>query len=213
MHIGKRIKEVREKRGKTLLEVANQLGVAEATVQRYESGNIKNLKLDTITKIAMYLNVNPMYLMGWEEKEKDLQLLSDYRYFPTPISAGLPLEVDCITENNVEKISIPDSVMGKWAGRSDIFIMRINGDSMNKVMPHNSLIAVKPVQLSELKNDDIVVYSDGGDYAVKRFYQRGNEVAFKPDSNDVMFSEYRTTIDNEDLKIHGKVVLYIVELD
>ncbi|MDI5788751.1 S24 family peptidase [Bacillus licheniformis] len=47
--------------------------------------------------------------------------------------------------------------------------MRINGDSMNRIMPHDSLIAVRPVPLSNLRDGDIVVYSDGGDYAVKRF--------------------------------------------
>ena len=36
-----RIKERRQELGMTLLEVATQLGVKEATMQRYESGEIK----------------------------------------------------------------------------------------------------------------------------------------------------------------------------
>ena len=40
-----RIKERRLASGFTLLEVAEMLGVKEATMQRYESGEIKNMKL------------------------------------------------------------------------------------------------------------------------------------------------------------------------
>lgn len=48
-----------------------KIGKTEATVQRYESGNIKNLKNDTIESIATALNVNPAYLMGWVEENDD----------------------------------------------------------------------------------------------------------------------------------------------
>lgn len=61
----KRIKEIRLQRKLTLLEVANHLGISEATAQRYESGEIKNLKYDTIVALAELLNVSPAYLMGW----------------------------------------------------------------------------------------------------------------------------------------------------
>src|SRR5690625_2315088 len=128
MNIGDRIKEVREEKNKTLLDVANHLGVTEATVQRYESGNIKNLKLNTISKIASYLKVNPSYLMGWQSTKENILIKSQYNFFPTSISAGLPIEVSGITEKDIEKISIPDIVMGKWAGNRDVFITHINGD-------------------------------------------------------------------------------------
>lgn len=64
----KRIKELRLKNKLTLLEVANALGVSEATAQRYESGEIKNLKYDTIVALANLFRVTPSYLMGWEEE-------------------------------------------------------------------------------------------------------------------------------------------------
>lgn len=62
-----RIKEMRKKKGLTLLEVAEYLGVKEATVQRYESGSIKNLKHETICKLADLFGCDPRYLMGWTE--------------------------------------------------------------------------------------------------------------------------------------------------
>ncbi len=214
MNIGQRIKKARESKGKTLLEVANNLGVTEATVQRYESGNIKNLKLDTISEIAMFLKVSPAYLMGWKDSTEDFTRESNYTYYPVSISAGSPFNVDGITK--AEEITIPDAVMGKWAGSEDICIMRVNGDSMNKVIPDQSLIAVKEIDTHSLKSDDIVVFSNDNDYSVKRFFddEVNEKFIFSPESTDRSFTDYTVDYrDAQDLKIHGKVVLYIVEMD
>lgn len=71
--INDRIKAIRIKNGFTLLEVAEYLGVKEATVQRYESGNIKNIKHDIICKLADLFNCNPAYLMGWTADCHEIQ--------------------------------------------------------------------------------------------------------------------------------------------
>lgn len=62
-----RIKQRRLTLNLTLLQVAEQLGVKEATVQRYESGDIKNIKHETISQLAEILRCSPAYLMGWEK--------------------------------------------------------------------------------------------------------------------------------------------------
>lgn len=67
--LNEKIKEFRQNRGLTLLEVAEYLGVKEATVQRYESGNIKNIKHETICKLADLFVCDPCDLMGWEAPE------------------------------------------------------------------------------------------------------------------------------------------------
>lgn len=66
--INERIKEMRSKRGLTLLQLGNAIGVKEATAQRYESGEIKNIKHETIVAIANALNCSPSYLMGWTDE-------------------------------------------------------------------------------------------------------------------------------------------------
>ena len=71
MCFSKRMKQSREKQGMTLAELGRKNGKTEATVQRYESGNIKNLKNDTIESIATALNVNPAFLMGWIEEVEE----------------------------------------------------------------------------------------------------------------------------------------------
>ncbi|OAA93047.1 helix-turn-helix domain-containing protein [Clostridium coskatii] len=71
MEINEKIKNRREELGLTLQEVGEYLGVSKATVQRYESGEIKNLKLGTIEKLAQILKISPSYLMGWNDPEEN----------------------------------------------------------------------------------------------------------------------------------------------
>lgn len=66
--LNERIKERRLAKGLTLLEVAEKLGVKEATAQRYESGAIKNIPYETVEYLATILDCSPEYLMGWTNR-------------------------------------------------------------------------------------------------------------------------------------------------
>jgi transcriptional regulator with XRE-family HTH domain len=57
----------RKELGLTLSQIADQMGVTEATVQRWESGNIKTIRHEKIAKLAEVLDVNPATLMGWDD--------------------------------------------------------------------------------------------------------------------------------------------------
>lgn len=80
-----RIKQRRLQLGYTLLYIAEELGVKEATMQRYESGEIKNIKHETIVQLSEILHCSPSYLMGWQDStscnisEEEEKLLSVYR--------------------------------------------------------------------------------------------------------------------------------------
>lgn len=67
MEIQDRIKERRKSLGLTLKDVAKALGVTEATVSRYETGEIRNVKLNNFAELARVLKCTPGYLMGWED--------------------------------------------------------------------------------------------------------------------------------------------------
>lgn len=72
-----RIKARRLELGMTLEELGNKIGVKKATIQRYESGKIKNLKRKTIMQIAKALETTPAYLMGWAEENECATLEGD----------------------------------------------------------------------------------------------------------------------------------------
>jgi len=212
----KNLRYLRERNNMEQMDLAEELGRKSASsISEWEKGKYTP-KMKVLSEIAKIFNVNIDDLM-----EKDLSnpssqsqkvfAVSRYRHFDTPISAGLPDHVDAVTD--ADTIELPDSVMGKHAGQRDIFITRVNGESMNRIIPDGSLIAVKPIDVHQIKQGDIVVYSDNGDYSVKRFYKNDDQLIFRPDSNDDSFFDYITSTNNSNLVIHGKVVVYIVELD
>ncbi|MDP4095443.1 helix-turn-helix domain-containing protein [Paenibacillus sp. P96] len=63
-----RIKARRIALNLTLQDVADFLGVKEATAQRYESGEIKNIKHEIVASLAELFKCTPAYLMGWSDE-------------------------------------------------------------------------------------------------------------------------------------------------
>lgn len=76
VRLPERIRERRKEQGMTLLQLAEKMGVKEATVQRWESGNIKTIKYETVEMLAEVLHCSPSYLMGWDI-EKDPANMND----------------------------------------------------------------------------------------------------------------------------------------
>lgn len=62
--LGSRIKARRKELDLTLQNIADEIGVAKSTIQRYENGNIETIKLPVVEAIARVLKVNPSYLLG-----------------------------------------------------------------------------------------------------------------------------------------------------
>jgi transcriptional regulator with XRE-family HTH domain len=68
MIVNDRIKEMRNKYGYTLLQIADRLGVSEATAQRYDSGGIKNIPYAHIEALSEMFNCDPAFLTGWTDR-------------------------------------------------------------------------------------------------------------------------------------------------
>src|SRR5699024_8533633 len=131
------IKNLRLEKKMSLATLSKRVGMAKSTLSRYEGGE-RDFPINDVGKFAEALGTSIEYLLGINEVKRPSQ--TEYNYFPVGVAAGLPENIESV---NAEKISIPDSVMGKWAGQSDIMVMRVNGESMNKTIPDQSLIAVK----------------------------------------------------------------------
>ena len=63
------LKQRRIELGLTMLDVAKLVGVSEATISRYESGNIKNMRRDRIEKYAKALQVNPSEFLDINDEQ------------------------------------------------------------------------------------------------------------------------------------------------
>lgn len=99
MNIGDRIKHRRLELRMSGEELAKRLGKNRSTVFRYENGEIENLPLDVLEPIAKALQTTPQYLMGWEEVQKNNDIIADIVVklrtddeFLSLVSALLPLD-------------------------------------------------------------------------------------------------------------------------
>lgn len=59
MKVGERIKTYRLERGWTQEELGKQLGVGKAAIQKYESGQVQNLKSATIKTLCEIFDAQP----------------------------------------------------------------------------------------------------------------------------------------------------------
>ena len=129
--IQERIKEQRKKMNMTLAVLADCIGVKEATVQRYESGAIKNIKYETITAIASALNCSPVYLLGWTDD-------------PTPVEDGVKETVTHVafTESgNYEVVRFPDAIMKDDGTILDL--RSLSREEQNEIISYIEYILIK----------------------------------------------------------------------
>ncbi|MBC2575764.1 LexA family transcriptional regulator [Peptostreptococcus canis] len=202
----------------TQYSLSKRTGINKGSLSSYLSGKYLP-KQDKIQIISKALNINPEWLMcnsNVIEYHNDNTNCSTnrYSYVENSVSAGIP---DIIEANSyLEKIELPDIFLGRYAGRKDIIVMKVNGDSMNRVIPDGSfIILLTNISLNNLSDHDIVVFNYEYNYSMKRFInnKKDRKYIFRPDSFETCFEDIIFDYDNCDgLTIIGKVIMYNVLL-
>lgn len=77
MKIGQRIKERRKELKMSADELGRKLGKDRSTIYRYENGDIENMPLDILPELANALEMTQQDLMGWENIQKNNDVVSD----------------------------------------------------------------------------------------------------------------------------------------
>lgn len=72
------IKSKRLELGLTMKQVADAVGVSEATISRWESGDIANMRRDRIFALAKKLGISPLTIMGEEPKPVGYDFLKQF---------------------------------------------------------------------------------------------------------------------------------------
>lgn len=212
MSVADRLKEFRIKSNLTLQEAGDLVGTTKQNLYKYENGIITNIPIEKIEKLAEIYNTTPIEILDWKKYTdvKTSQESAFYNYLPYGVSAGVPEELDLFDQ--FEKIEISDSIMGPYANEEDILIMHVNGESMNKLIPNGSYVAVKlNYPIYNLQNEDIVVFAHEGNYSLKLFFKDGDDLIFKPYSTYHSFTDLKFSKEDY-VTILGKVVMYCVNL-
>lgn len=71
IRVGNNIKKYREKKNITLKELGEKIGITEATMQKYEAGNIKTINAERLKEISDALGVPPENLTEWGAGEHE----------------------------------------------------------------------------------------------------------------------------------------------
>lgn len=64
--VGLNIRNYRLDSGQTLRQVADKVGITEATMQKYEAGNISRVDVEMLKNIADAIGCSPNDLTGWK---------------------------------------------------------------------------------------------------------------------------------------------------
>lgn len=202
------LKQRRKELGLTLAQIADQMGVAEATVQRWESGNIKSIRYEKIDKLAEILRVNPAAFMGWNDTtgiaNSERPLPSNI--IPMPLTYTVPLvgTIACgqpilAVEDADEVVEVPEHI------RAD-FALRCKGDSMIDARIYDGDIVYIHRQ-PEVENGQIAAVRIGEEATLKKVRQYPDMVILEPANQAFEPLVYRGEELN-DIEILGKAVAF-----
>lgn len=170
------LKQRRKELGLTLAQIADAMGVAEATVQRWESGNIKSIRHEKIGKLAEILMVSPSALMGWEQPESlpaNIIPMPEMRKIPLlgTIACGAPVFAD---EHMDGEVDIPSNIHADFA-------LRCKGDSMiNARIFDGDIVYIR--KQDTVENGDIAAVLIDNEATLKRFKLYDDHIALEPEN-------------------------------
>lgn len=213
MDVGERIKYRRKQLGLSAEQIAAELGVSPATVYRYESNEIMNMRIDKLEPIAKALCTTPAYLMGWDDtvdvhaSDNDAGLC--YVQYAGPVAAHF--NATPIEEHEFR------CMPSEWLGHrqpEDFFVASVDGNSM---YPHfhdrDEILCLRCSDMGRSGRVGIIVFGND-DATLKR-------IDYQPDEDWIdlvpVNPEYTTKrlsgADLEQCRIVGRVIKVIRTVD
>jgi repressor LexA len=156
MNTTEMIKQRRKERHLTMKQVAEYVGVSEATVSRWESGNIANMGRDKIAKLAEVLDVSPSVIAGYEDFEANAEIPSQTQ---VPLFASVSAGFGSTREEAIGSFPVTN-------GGKDVIAVLVSGDSMSPTIADGDTIIVK--RQTSVDYGDIAVVRVDEEHFVKK---------------------------------------------
>lgn len=186
-------------------DMSEKTGLSKSTLQRYITGDIRNLGLDKLEILAKALDVTPSYLMGWEDENKD-PILENIPGIITPVQMKrIPIlgTIACgdpiFAQENYDGYFMID----KNLPEAD-FILRAKGDSMIEAhIFDGDLVFLR--KTSDVDDGQIAAVLIDDEATLKRVSRDKDTVILQPCNKD-----YKPIIvqgdDNKQVLILGEMV-------
>ncbi len=212
-----RIINLRESKNWSQAELARRLGIEKSMMNKIENGSRK-VQTDELTKLSSLFNVPVDFLLNGKEGYVNKFLSS----FEIPISGAtsesntIPIYGRIVASNpeGAEEeidgeIEIQSEVIEKY-GEENLIALRVNGDSMNRVIPDGAIAIL--LKTDDVSQGDICgVIINGYEATLKHMYKTPNRILFEPDSYNPDYKAFEYTNDMDiEVKIIGKYLYAII---
>jgi repressor LexA len=200
----RRIRELMDERDINQVALSRITGVTQPTVSQWFSGE-RNPPLKRLRTIAEYFGVTVDYLIGGTE----------YNFIRMPQTAPRKAAAPLVGRVHAGDGSDPDVLDGSvpvpfevWERHQDAFLLEVEGDCMNLVIPPGCMVLVDPA-IEPGSGSLAVVSVDGSDYLVRRVTRGASSLMLSPESTnpawkDVVVAEG----DGHVVELVGTVVWY-----
>lgn len=104
MSVGTRLKQLRIERGLTQTDLGKILGMTKGAIQKYECGQIRNFKADTIKTLCEFFHMSPIFFI-YDELPPHTNDVKDatLSYFGETYG-GLVLSIETLTDEGQRKV-------------------------------------------------------------------------------------------------------------
>lgn len=198
-----RLKKLREEFHMTQQELADKLSGAKSTIAMYENETRKP-SMEVLIKLSEIFNCSIDYLLGKSDvRTPDLK----DKLFLIPIVGKVAAGKPILANENIEGYLPIDPLMYNLTSPNGFFFLKIQGESMNKLIKNGSYALIKKQDYAE-NGDVIVAIVNGDDEATVKRYKQLNEqfVMLEPVSEDSSFQPITIDLKNTKFSIIGKVV-------
>ena len=172
-----RLKKAMEIRNIKQVDLVNSTGLDKTLINKYLSG-VTNARQKKLTILADALNVNEVWLMGYDVS-MDRILKTDELGNPVvsiPLLGTVKAGYDYLAQENW--IGTVD-VDKKLSDGNELFALKVKGDSMFPVLVEDDIVIVK--KQNDFENGDIVVAIINGDEAtIKKGKKSENSILLQP---------------------------------
>lgn len=205
MSFGNNLKKIRQEHDMTQEDLAKRINTSRSNIANYE--NDKNMpSIEILNKLSEILNCSTDYLLGKSDARNNTSNIdeSDKKFYMCPvygqISAGQPNWAEECIEG---RLPIDPDFMG-IVNPEEHFFLRVNGESMNKVIRNGAFALIHKQDVVE-DGEIAVVLVNGYDATLKKFARQGDMIILEPESNDDSF-KIQVYDKNTQIKILGKYV-------
>ena len=161
---GERLKQLRLLNGMTQTEVSELLGVTHPTIVRYEKGEVGAMKTSVIAKLSEIFNVSPVYILGMDLKNTEIETISSVRKIPIFSSVCKVEDIWC--EENFNGFFFADKTLAK---ADFVFIANDNSMSGDGIFIQDKAF-IKKTNVVENGKIAVVFLSEINKVTIKRIY-------------------------------------------